>query len=415
MSQSLGNITDVFERITDAFLALDKNWNCTYINKKAGEILDRIPLQMIGKNLLSEFPEVVGTTFHKAFLECMEEQKYIHLEEFYPPYNKWFEVNFYPSPEGLTVYFRDITERKKAEEVLKENEKFLKIVIDNFPRSFLSVINKELIATFNGGEGFSKLKLDPELFLGKTVQEVFAPYGKAILDTVIIAYEKTFSGEAQVFELFINDQFQLYKTVPLLSGQNEINSILVVVENITEKRLSENTIKESEEKYRTLVEQASDGIIISDQSLALLEANNMICKMLGYTKEELFKLSVFDITIISKSDPPTRFEELKAGKSILQERRFKRKDGSVFPVEVSSIMMRNGSYLAFARDITKRKKGEVELATAHDRLLFHLENSPLGYIEWDKNLFLKSWSKRIEEIFGWNEKEFIEKHKNGLS
>jgi PAS domain S-box-containing protein len=56
-----------------------------------------------------------------------------------------------------------------------------------------------------------------------------------------------------------------------------------------------------------------------------------------------------------------------------------------------------------------------ELKAAHERLLFHIENSPLGFVEWDNNAMVKSWSKRAEEIFGWTEKELIENNKPGFS
>lgn len=124
-SQSLLNIYSqenlfaVLERISDAFVALDKNWCYTYMNKKAGEIFNRDPLSMIGKHIWTEFPEGVDQPFYKAYNKAMETQEYIHIEEYYPPYNKWFENNIYPSPEGLTIYFRDITSRKLEEQEIR--------------------------------------------------------------------------------------------------------------------------------------------------------------------------------------------------------------------------------------------------------------------------------------------------------
>ncbi len=110
------NLLAVLERISDAFVALDKNWCYTYMNKKAGEIFSRDPLSMIGKHIWTEFPEGINQPFHQAYCRAMETQQYTHLEEYYPPYNKWFENNIYPSPEGLTIYFRDITSRKLEEQ-----------------------------------------------------------------------------------------------------------------------------------------------------------------------------------------------------------------------------------------------------------------------------------------------------------
>jgi PAS domain S-box-containing protein len=119
---------EVFERITDAFVALDKNWCYTYMNKKAGEIFNRDPKEMIGKHIWTEFPEGVGQPFQKAYEKSMTEQRYIYLEEYYSPYDRWFENHIYPSPEGLSIYFRDITERKKAELLLQENEQRLRLI-----------------------------------------------------------------------------------------------------------------------------------------------------------------------------------------------------------------------------------------------------------------------------------------------
>ena len=75
----------ILERITDAFVSLDNNWVYTYMNRKAGEIFNRNPAEMIGKHIWTEFPEGVGQPFHKAYEKAMADQKYIYLEEYYIP------------------------------------------------------------------------------------------------------------------------------------------------------------------------------------------------------------------------------------------------------------------------------------------------------------------------------------------
>src|SRR5436305_14364285 len=96
---------DILDRISDAFVALDKNWRYTYMNKRAGEIFNRDPQKMIGKHIWTEFPEGIGQPFYKAYYKAMEEQKYIYLEEYYQPYDRWFENHIYPSSEGLSIFF----------------------------------------------------------------------------------------------------------------------------------------------------------------------------------------------------------------------------------------------------------------------------------------------------------------------
>ena len=108
----------ILERISDAFVALDLNWNYTYVNTKAGEIFGRNPKDLLGKNIWLEFPEGIEKPFYKAYHRAMETQEYEYLEEYYTPYDLWFENHIYPSLNGLTIYFRNITTRKKNEELL---------------------------------------------------------------------------------------------------------------------------------------------------------------------------------------------------------------------------------------------------------------------------------------------------------
>jgi PAS domain S-box-containing protein len=110
----------IFERVTDAFVALDRNWVYTYVNTKAAQVFGRTPEQLVGKHIWTEFPEGVGQPFQLAYEKAMADQQPIILEEYFPPYDKWFENRIYPAPEGLSIYFHDITDRKHAEEEIRK-------------------------------------------------------------------------------------------------------------------------------------------------------------------------------------------------------------------------------------------------------------------------------------------------------
>lgn len=122
LKESKNRITDIVECMTDAFLTMDKSWRITYVNDLAENILHRERGSLLGKNIWSVFPETVDLAFHREYHRAMKNDIAVDFEEYYRPLNKWFEVHAYPSPHGLTVYFRDITRRKNIEEELNDSK-----------------------------------------------------------------------------------------------------------------------------------------------------------------------------------------------------------------------------------------------------------------------------------------------------
>jgi two-component system, NarL family, sensor histidine kinase UhpB len=111
------------ERISDGFIALDVNWNFIYINKKGEQLFNKPADYLVGKNIWTQFPEAIDKVFYKAYHQAMQRQENIHLREYSFFIDKWVETNIYPSSTGVSVYFRDVTEQRKAEENLKLLEK----------------------------------------------------------------------------------------------------------------------------------------------------------------------------------------------------------------------------------------------------------------------------------------------------
>ena len=81
----------VFDRITDAYVALDRDWHYTFVNQKAGQLLGRDPGELIGRHIWTEFPDGDDQEFGRAYRRAMQTQQPVFLEEYYPPFGRWFE------------------------------------------------------------------------------------------------------------------------------------------------------------------------------------------------------------------------------------------------------------------------------------------------------------------------------------
>ena len=115
--------TDILAGITEAFMAFDRDWHFTYVNDQAERVLRRSRGDLLGRSVWEEFPEAVGSTFEREYRRAAAEQTTITFEEFFPPLSAWFDVRAFPTAEGLSVFFHDITEpveRRRREQFLAD-------------------------------------------------------------------------------------------------------------------------------------------------------------------------------------------------------------------------------------------------------------------------------------------------------
>lgn len=257
LQDSENNFSTTLARISDAFVSLDTNWRYTYMNQKAGELFDRDPKKMVGKNIRTEFPEGIGQPFQIAYEKAMREQKYVQIEEYYPPYNKWFENNIYPSPSGLSIYFKDITEKKQAEEKIKASQEQLQLIYDSVSDSLFLIdvlpegrykiisINKSFIRSTGLSNEQVLNKYIDEIIPEPSLQIVLKNYAKVVRKKQIVEWEETTSYPTGV-------KTGMVYMSPVFNEEGECIQLLGVVHDITEQKMAETEILAMNEQLRNL-------------------------------------------------------------------------------------------------------------------------------------------------------------------
>ncbi len=128
---SEGRSRSILESITDGFFALDRDWRFSYINTAGERFLDRTtPGDLIGKSLWEEFPGTAGSEFERVYRRVAAGQVGESFTAHYTDFDRWYQVTAYPAPDGLSVYFRDVTAEKRTERLLRASEERQRLALD---------------------------------------------------------------------------------------------------------------------------------------------------------------------------------------------------------------------------------------------------------------------------------------------
>lgn len=184
--------------------------------------------------------------------------------------------------------------------------------------------------------------------------------------------------------------------------------LISYVRDITNRRLTEKALIETERKFKLYVDKSPDGIFVADSEGRYVDVNPAACMLLGYTRDELLKLSIRDVATLE--DGIKNFERLKnIGEMITEERKLIRKDGSLIDVEIRASVLGNGLYMAYVTDITERKIAEIRLRESETLFskTFHSNPNALAvttfpdgrYIDVNES-FLRMHEYSREEVIG---------------
>jgi PAS domain S-box-containing protein len=126
-------LESILTSIRDGFYVLNRNWQFTYVSDRYCEMVGLPRTEILGQNIWELFPAAVETEAYVQFQRALTEQTPIQFEYLYLPWNCWHEHRLHPSPDGLTVFLTEITDRKQAELILVEQKRLLELIATGTP------------------------------------------------------------------------------------------------------------------------------------------------------------------------------------------------------------------------------------------------------------------------------------------
>jgi len=295
----------------------------------------------------------------------------------------------------LVGIIRDITERKQAELALKAAHRELQDIIEFLPDATF-VINRDKKVLYWNRAMEEMTGIKKQDIIGQTDYAYAVPfYGerRPLLIDIVKAedpeIEKRYDyvqrkGMALRGEAFVEGARQgkgayLWATAaPLLSEKGNIVGYIQSIRDISDRKKAEEALRQSEEKYRQLFETVSDAILVLDgETRRFIEVNEKACRLYGYSREEFLELVHADITVEPDSSNASMEETLSGKRTHVPLRYHKKKDGTLFPAEISSstfILAGRRVMCGVVRDITKRRQAEIALRQSEERLRELAEN-----------------------------------------
>lgn len=221
-------LNESFKRVTDAFYALDSEWRFSYVNERTLELIDHERTDLLGKKILDVFPDMKGTDFQSTAIEAMDTQEPQTIEAYFEPYDAWIEANIYPSPSGISVYWRDVSDRIEREQDLAERTERLQTLVENAPL-VLFVIDTDGSFTLSEGRGLENLGFDSEEIVGTSYSDLLEDY-PAIRDDAQEALE----GESVHSRRELGDRvFEMwYRPIRADGG---VDRVIGVASDVTER------------------------------------------------------------------------------------------------------------------------------------------------------------------------------------
>ena len=416
-------LTDFIESAPDHITIWDSNINLLKINKAARTRLGVENNEVLGKNMIELDPEFISSGRYDAYTEVIKTGKSITYENIKSPTplgERYYNIKAFKVGNGLGVLGIDVHERIEAEKALRESEKKFRAIIEHINEVFYINDLKSNLTYLSPGSS-KLLGYNREEFLEGSFEEWLTKYATSNpinIKAIEMKKNSLQTGEkSPIYNLELKHKngskaFLEVNESPMFDENGDIAGLIGVVRDITERKKTEQKLKESEEKFRKLFEDANDAIFLLDD-LKVVECNNKTKELFGCDEiSEVIGQYIWDLSPPKQPDGHNSKERamelnkrIKDGTSLRFYWQHLKKDGTPFDAEVatSSLNVDNKIMIqSIVRDITEKLEIERELRKLNNlksellRRTSHELKTPLVSIKGFSDLLLNVYRDNLD-------------------
>lgn len=381
-----------------------KKWN-----RKLG-----LKTKVEGEKIFSVYP-FLPKKVRKEYTQVFKEGKTLVTREVNKVGKREFttETRKIPVLDGKKVVrvitvVRDITQRERAEEALREAKEFSENIVETANAIIVTVDSRQRITTFNQyAESLTGYVKDE--IMGKKWTTQFIPRGRRkevnrLFKNVLRKRIKDVTHENPILAKDGREKIVKWSNTVLLDQGNNPVGMLAIGVDVTEARRAEESLRDSEERYSTLFKTATDMIAIHDMQGGFIDVNQNFCGTIGYSRKELLSMNIRALAAPGKAKTAKpRIKQIKSEGKAEWESQLKRKDGSLIDIEFHSVL---SSYrdedvvYSILRDISERKNAEQELLAIKTHLEAVLDGISESIVVLDKKYNVISYNRAFQRWVG---------------
>jgi len=411
-AQLFGQKVDtILDEISEWFFQLDPQWRFVKINRVAETILLRPKQELLGKLFWDFFPEDPAYQYPAHFRKATQEGVTVVFEEYRHDLQQWFSTVAYPSVEGLSVFFRDITQEHNNRQALENSEYKLQAILDSTSDSNILISQDYTMLSFNKAAASGAIEI-----FGKPLQQN-ASVWDFVLDedkeSFLYDTKLAFQGESLIFDKQIKGIWFEFRYFPVYDNTQQIFAISLNATPIQERKQAEEKIVEKEHMLRAIYHSTTEASTFLDTQL-IIRYSNQIAK--DITKQLFGREAQIGEPILDYILPEFRADFLKFCQEALQGKRniVEQTDGQEWwQFIINPVYDEKQEIIGIAhnvQNITARKLQEIQLQESEQVLQKTIEAIPHVFLILDENTYIQYTNYEFEKTFGYTLSEVYGKN-----